>query len=229
MRGQGGRPPCPRIESMGMITYRTGFTVEHGFRFHNWFVFDVRLSAGLSLGRVEPGLCGGMAYAALDYYHAGIPVPRMRHAPAQGSPLSRYLIQRQLASNSPAALYRVLRWTTGSIAALEHRMLTQELPALRQRLQRNEPTVLVLVRAPDLSHVTANHQVVACGYHEDEAAGTMRIDVYDPNWPGEAITLSLELAEPDWGLEAWHSREGDFKGLFLQSYAPRRQSLPLIP
>jgi len=213
---------------MGMAIYRTGFTIEHGFRFDNWFSFDVRLTPALRLGRVEPGLCGGMAYAALDYYHAGVPVPRMRQAPPSGSALLRYLIERQLASNRPAVLYRVLRWTLGGVASLEQRMLAQELPALQRRLQRNEPTVLVLVRAPDLWHVTANHQVVAYGYREDEAEGIMHIDVYDPNWPGEAVSLSLELAEPDWGLEAWHSREGTFKGLFVQPYEPRRRGLPII-
>jgi len=170
-----------------------------------------------------------MAYAALDYYHAGIPISRRTEPPPQGSPLSHYLIQRQLASTNPSVLYRVLRWTLRGDAALERRMLMHELPILRQRLQRNEPTVLILVRAHDLAHITANHQVVALGYSEDEAAASLVIHVYDPNWPGEPVRLSLELGEPSWGLEAWHSLEGAFKGLFLQQYKPRRYGLPITP
>jgi hypothetical protein len=210
-----------------MPSYRTGFTVSHGFKFANTFTFDVRLTPGLRLGQVEPGLCGGMAYAALDYYHAGIPIPTRAEPPPQGSPLSRYLVARQVASNGVGLLLNVTRWTLRDETALQARMLAQELPTLRSRLQRNQPTVLVLIRAWELAHITDNHQVVAYGYDEDPATGSLVILVYDPNRPGEPIRLSLELAQPEWGLEPWHSWDDGFKGFILQSYASRRQGLPL--
>jgi len=160
-----------------MASHHTGFTVDHGFAFTNWFTFDLSVTPLLRLGRISPGLCGGMAYAALDYYHAGVPAPAMMTPPPQGTPLCRYLIERQVASNSVALVAQVARWTVCDAARLQAQMLARELPALRERLQRDEPAVLLFVRATTMGQMTHNHQVVACAYDEDQYSGAMRVAI----------------------------------------------------
>lgn len=64
----------------------------HGFKFVNMFttepVQDVRFG----------GLCGGMAYAALDYFYSGTPIPQQDTRPATGSALFNYIYNRQVTS-----------------------------------------------------------------------------------------------------------------------------------
>jgi hypothetical protein len=58
----------------GGVRMMTGFTTtQHGWHFDNDFVNE-RLFDVIPL----TGLCGGMAYSSLDYYHAGIPIPTHR-------------------------------------------------------------------------------------------------------------------------------------------------------
>ena len=48
----------------------------------------------IGIGNAAAGLCGGMVFAALDYWHAGLAPPRAR--PASGSPLYRFIVRRLL-------------------------------------------------------------------------------------------------------------------------------------
>jgi hypothetical protein len=69
---------------------KTDFTTaDNGFRFSN---NDITWSIGFIH---STALCGGMAYAALDYYNAGMEVPQIATAPAEGTPLHRYILGRQ--------------------------------------------------------------------------------------------------------------------------------------
>src|SRR4051812_26891598 len=67
----------------------------HGFAFPNAFVNDVlTLPNGAKI--TTAGRCGGMAYAALDYFHARQPVPVWRSdlwAPGRVPPDSHWLAQ----------------------------------------------------------------------------------------------------------------------------------------
>jgi len=75
---------------------RTSFTSQqHNFHFANTFVNQVAtLPGGL---RIETyGRCGGMAYAALDYYLAGLPVPPDTTTPPDGNWLADYIYSRLL-------------------------------------------------------------------------------------------------------------------------------------
>lgn len=66
----------------------TSFIPEtHGFRFVNTF----RGEDGLRWG----GLCGGMVYAALDYFNNRIPIPIQSYTPANRTTLQSYLYERQ--------------------------------------------------------------------------------------------------------------------------------------
>src|SRR5262245_51943998 len=69
-----------------------------GFRFPNSFQNVVQLPAGVNIR--TGGLCGGMAYSALDYYLSHRPLPLQDYLPAEGTPLQRYIYDRQMTSLS---------------------------------------------------------------------------------------------------------------------------------
>lgn len=50
----------------------------------------------INIGNAAAGLCGGMVFAALDYWHAAIVPPAAR--PAPGEPLYRYIVRRLVDS-----------------------------------------------------------------------------------------------------------------------------------
>jgi hypothetical protein len=176
------------------------------------------------------GLCGGMCFAALDFYKAGLPIPRGRDAndqPASGTPLRTYLWKRQLDSLVSDGA-RVLAWLItlnyvpqvplfrGGTAWLLDRS-KEEWAKLKAFVDRGEPIPLGLVR--DTENVYNNHQVLAIGYDEtDEAQGT--IYLYDPNCPDEGSSISIKFGERllD-GLEScdvpWPLR-----GFYCEGYKP---------
>src|SRR5436190_19892466 len=73
---------------------------KHGFRFSNSFpagpLVTVRLPGlgPVPLGNASQGLCGGMVFAARDYFEAGTPIPDCEEPPATGSLLFDYLVRR---------------------------------------------------------------------------------------------------------------------------------------
>lgn len=66
----------------------TGFSPEkNGFRFTNRFAGEDFIRWG--------GLCGGMSYAALDYYYHKVPRPAQSWIPANATPLQSFIWNRQ--------------------------------------------------------------------------------------------------------------------------------------
>ena len=121
------------------------------------------------------GLCGGMAFAALDYYYSGVAMPRGNgpaDQPPPGSDLRDYLWDRLVDSwrlNGATFLEWKARlsllpsvWPSGAgPRALRDRSKT-EWRKLRGEIDAGHPTVLGLVgenRDP-----FQDHQVLACGY-----------------------------------------------------------------
>jgi SOS-response transcriptional repressor LexA len=73
-----------------------------GFHFDNAFSHapDVKitiLGKTIGIGDAANGLCGGMVFAARDYFDAGIPIPSDRLSPTSG-PLFDYIVKRLLDS-----------------------------------------------------------------------------------------------------------------------------------
>jgi hypothetical protein len=63
----------------------------------------------INIGNAAEGLCGGMVFAALDYWHTGIQPPATR--PAPGEPLYRYIVQRLIDSwHLPAGVAQYYQW-----------------------------------------------------------------------------------------------------------------------
>lgn len=205
---------------------------RHGLPFGNRYAWESRARriGPIHCGarRIRYGLCGGMCYAALDYFHAGLPVPALYYPPARGTPLHRYLVRRQIDSWRYLWVpLRTLWWTVRSDRSAARAALRGELPRVLRRLDRGEPAVIVLVRVRR-GDPTANHQVVVTGYEREYATGRVRLMLYDPNHHGLEVALSLNEAPDSLDLDAIQSTGEPVRGLFLLPYRPRRRGLPQV-
>src|SRR4249920_2338358 len=65
----------------------------------------------INIGNAAAGLCGGMVFAALDFWHTGIQPPATR--PAPGESLYRYIVRRLVDSwHLPAGVAQYYQWMT---------------------------------------------------------------------------------------------------------------------
>jgi hypothetical protein len=185
------------------------------------------------------GLCGGMCFAALDFYYthqAGRPSLREQYPgglPDTGEKLRSYIWKRQLNSlvsleNLSGDGARFLAW----VIALKHvphswpfrggpawllAQSKEEWQKLKSSLDQGEPTPIGLVR--DSGNVYDDHQVLAIGYDQRADGGT--ITVYDPNCPDVESTIDITFGE--------HQLVGDescgsplpLLGFFCETYEPR--------
>ena len=162
----------------------------HGLHFANRFPPGPTLTFGpidprwFGIGDASAGLCGGMAWFVRERFEAGLPVPLETAAPANGSPLFRALVRRQLLSldwlRTP-----LIFWWMGAISAerASRRTLDIELPKVRADIDGGHLAMVGLVRHQGISPwaLTRSHQVLAYAYETDGDAVTLRI--YDPNFP----------------------------------------------
>ncbi len=220
----------------------------HGLRFANRFpsapVFHYRFGtlAGLTIGDVANGLCGGMTFVVADCFNAGVGVPTDDTAPAEGSALRSAIIGRQIDSfdgvRVPLRFYELAlpirptreaagaRGLAGLGLALHSRtwlMAAREWPRVRRLLDAGRLVPLGLVR--DVSwnplNLTHNHQVLAWGYDLDGGRLTLRI--YDPNWPADDdVTLTLDIGDPDGETRPVYSKpDGPVFAFFKAPYRSR--------
>ena len=158
------------------------------------------------------GLCGGMCAAAYDFILAGRYIPETGEVPHQGTHLQRYLFQRQMDSlgGLGEALVKVAQWTSlpDDTPVGTMRRSADEFSPLRQKLDEGNLVVLALIyaRATSLKELAKlifnNHQVLAYGYQQD-AAGAITVQIYDPNLPAKDDVQIL--AEPVVVGEVFHS------------------------
>ncbi len=190
-----------------------------GFAFANSWPPQPAIEEQTPFGRVpigdaSGGLCGGMVFAALDYWHAGVAAPTAR--PALHDPLYDFIVQRLIDSwHIPAGVVQYYQWmvlpdTDRVVSVLGHdivaerglswRTLTVEWPQIQADLDNGVPVPLGLVTVASVNpaDLAANHQVVACSYaSEGGRDGRITITVYDPNSPKrDDVTLSFELVDP---------------------------------
>jgi hypothetical protein len=180
------------------------------------------------------GLCGGMSFTVLDFYKAGLPLPRGQHAgdqPAGGTSLRNYIWSRQIDSLLPDAP-RFLAW----LIILNHipaswpfkggpawllAQSKQEWQRVKAALDAGEPMPIGLVR--DTPNVFDNHQVLAIGYEQaDESQAT--IYLYDPNCPNQISTISLTFGERMLHGQQSCGTAPPLRGFFCQTYMPHDPS-----
>jgi hypothetical protein len=224
-----------------MAMVRTTFSGQmHGFRFVNRFnllsthALNLPGIGTIDLSSVVVGLCGGMCFAALDYFRSGLPVPTQDAIPEPGTALHAYLLQRQLRSFQnlqpgivplPAIVW-LIDWTLSANSDVENLTAKQEVPKIRRKLDAGDPVVLALIRSNDLAQLQENHQVVATGYDFDEMTQELSLHIYDPNHPGEEPELTVSLAHTGDGIHPRQSTGEPLRGFFVINYAPRRSGLP---
>ncbi len=174
----------------------------HGFEFANEFQNFVRVVDGVDFR--TGGLCGGMSYAALDYYFAGKLVPQQAWRPAEGKPLQSYIFARQEHS-----LYDNLdKWIEVIVNPFGWRNSEffkwglqgdngGRIEELRAAIDAGRPVPLGLKGA----HGSGDHQVIAFGYDMGRYRGDLgdfqtdfRIFILDPNYPNQTVTMVADPA-----------------------------------
>jgi hypothetical protein len=196
------------------------------FHFDNRFVNVIaRLPGGTTLR--TNGRCGGMAYAALDYFHrdraapAYVPVAPAR-VPPDGHPLADYLLRRQLESFASDSALRFVSWSVFPDESLPfakgvRRWTAAEVPLLRSRIDGSEPVAIGLIGARKLADSgRANHQAVAFGY--EVVRGGVDVHIYDPNTHGRTTVLRWRRGLA--AIEASNRPGRPWRGLFVHHYVP---------
>jgi len=212
VRPAGRRAPGPRPGAAGLAPPEHAFVPsQHALRFANGFPSAPALSWSLGavqvgVGDVADGVCGGMVFAALDHWRAGLPPPSDPAPPAPGSPLYRYLVRRLIDSwdlpVGPLVYLGLMSPLLGDgdrvVGPLSlrgrSRRTRDEWSRIRAVLDQGHPCPLglVKVRSADPRLLGRNHQVLAYGY--EAASGRARLAVYDPNQGADDdVTLDIDL------------------------------------
>lgn len=166
----------------------------------------------LELGDAHLGLCGGMVYAARDYFEARMPIPPGDTNPDSG-PLFDFILHRLFDSfDIPAGVAKYLELMDDRLPDHETdlsrlglaphgrswRMIIEEWPLIKADLDAGHlsPLGLVHVKSRDFTKLGDNHQVLAYGY--DLLGDDLTLRIYDPNAPrNDNVTLGISLAQPD--------------------------------
>jgi hypothetical protein len=195
-----------------------------GFHYPNAFVNVIAKLPGF--GTIETGgRCGGMAYAALDYWFNGrLPIPAPSALPADGTLMADYVYRRLFDTYLVPSAVNFITWTlVGDDGTFFHKGVTRwtkegEFPKLRSMIDQGKPQVLGLVKVTDLRRIGDDHQVVAYGY-EDDGAGTLTVYVWDNRYPDREARLTTTPKAPHWTLSEGNE---DWRGWFVQGYTPHR-------
>jgi hypothetical protein len=164
----------------------------------------------IPIGDASNGLCGGMVFAARDYFEVKRPPPVDATAPGEG-PLFTYLCGRLFDSfDLPLGPTRYLTlmspllsdgetvWSRLGLAphGRAWRTVRDEWPRVRMDIDAGHPSPLGLIKvtSSDPRQLKQDHQVLAYGYVLEDGILTLR--VYDPNQPArDDVTLSLNVAD----------------------------------
>jgi len=212
-----------------VVSRMTGFSsTEHGFRFVNSFqlpaalqhILPSRSASHLGLSDLLYGLCGGMCFAALDYFHAGKPVPDVWRADEISDALFSHLVTRQVDSLRRGVVLKVLAWMARSDISLARSVAGWEAAKVRAQVDAGQPPVLALIRVKGLSDPMCNHQVLATGYDYDPDTKEMAIQLYDPNHPARTPYLTMNLTRPSEGIRLTQSTGEPLRGFFVIAYTP---------
>ena len=176
------------------------------------------------------GLCGGMAFASLDYWHRHWIVPQgtgpddqpQRNTP-QGAVLRDYIWTRLLKSvQNNASTF--LQWmgmanTTDGDKWLLNQTI-EHLTTLRYSLASGIPMPIGLVGTT--ANPFHNHQVVCYGL-KDETDGTTSLFIYDNNHPQSESVIQLDVRGSRLETvrdDTSQPHRGPLRGIFCEVYVP---------
>ncbi|MEJ7786597.1 MAG: hypothetical protein WKF96_17485 [Solirubrobacteraceae bacterium] len=147
-------------------------------------------------GNAEKGLCGGMVYAALDYFMSGSRIPVTDKPPAgEQDPFFLYLVARLFATFSFASVSLILKLMNPAYPDADENVLNslglaqgraavmahEEWPLIRSDIDAGRPSPMFLVTVKSLNPFDLGkcHQVLAYAY--EASAHNVTLSVYDPN------------------------------------------------
>ncbi len=139
-----------------------------------------------------------MCWYVRERFEAGLPIPADRAAPANGSPLFRSIVRRQILSLRWLTVpWRFWRAASMPLDALARTTLTEAWPRIRRELDAGRLAQIGLIRHHGWSpfDLARDHQVLAFGYAVDPSSGAITLRLYDPNWPDRddvTVTLSAD-------------------------------------
>ncbi len=176
------------------------------------------------------GLCGGMAFASLDYWHKGWIVPRGNgptDQPQDGTPLGtalREYIWTRLLDSVKDNIATFLGWMAilhfdPSGGSNLRDKTKDQLVTLRSIINSGRPVTVGLIGTT--WNPLDNHQILIYGF-EDNPNGTTTLFAYDNNFPSVESTITLNFSGSN--LEAAESdpgpSRGPLRGLFCTAYTP---------
>lgn len=191
----------------------------------------------IDIGNAKDGLCGGMVFAVLDYWYAGLTPPTEQPKPK--TPLYKFLVRRIIDSwHVPVGVAQYFTWMNlpdgdvgfsafGRKVVVEHgvsgRTISQQWPAIRKDLDRGIPSALglVTVESRNPADLGMNHQVLGYGYNVDGKQVT--IQVYDPNsGQDDGVTISFDTSQPTKATAFKHNIDigHPVRGFFRTAYSP---------
>lgn len=194
---------------------------EHGFKFKNNFK-NVFIS---ELNWTTSGLCGGMAYSALDYFNNRTRIPHQDFMPAEGTTLQSYIYNRRVNSiEGNLDKWAEYGFNPGGARNREFfswglQFGNGRLGELRQRIDQGQPVPLGLQSCGSdcgcPGGCPGSHQVLAIGYDLGRYKGNLNansedvsIFVYDPNYPNQILTLKPNVAGAMYGYAETLQKNG---------------------
>jgi hypothetical protein len=209
-----------------------------GLHFPNYYPHEPQLVVHLPLGKSLPigdaanGLCGGMAFAARDFYEAKQLPPPSTDPPPAGSPLYRFIVRRLYDSfNLPLGLNRYIELMTpafpdaSTISGLPSRasvMINKEWPHIKADLDAGHavPLGVIKIKSLNLADLCKHHQVLAYGY--DLVGSLLTLHVYDPNYPNnDGVQLQLDISSTRAPVPLTYSPTEPVFCFFRTFYSPK--------
>jgi hypothetical protein len=222
---------------------RGGFSpLPDGFLFTNSWPSAPAVSVptpfgSVGIGNAANGLCGGMVYAALDYWIAGKVPPPER--PAPGTPLYQFIVHRLIDSwHVPAGVAEYVLWMNlpdGDVGAtvlgkpvvvqrgVAWRTIEQQWPLVKASIDAGIPAPLgvVTVKSTNVADLGKNHQVGAYAY---SVSGTeVTVKVYDPNsGQNNGVWITFDNSAPQHPTTFSSNINIDLpvRGFFMTAYTP---------
>jgi hypothetical protein len=207
-----------------------------GFGFANSWPDEPALWVPTPLGRIgignaARGLCGGMVFGALDYWHAGRRPPSSQPAPR--SALFSFIVRRLINSwRMPFGVARYYYWMTvpdddtprrlgPRRRGLRSRTVGRQWPRIKALLEAGEPVALGIVTVASVNPLQLghNHQVLAYACQIEGNDVTLR--VYDPNsGPADDVFIRFDAGAADAGFTHVIDIGRPVRGFFLTKYSP---------
>lgn len=179
----------------------------HGYHFPNDFTGNLIIPVGsynppgpipsinfgsINFGRNQFGLPGGMSAGAADHFNAGTAAPADTTTPARGTPLYRYLYDRQVDSLVDHGKHGVKSLILGMVLGekdikdLNSRTQTH-IKRARKRFAQNKVVPILLIKtgvpspnpATIKDRITTNHQVLGIGAFNNK--GQRVVAIWDPD------------------------------------------------